>query len=146
MLIDLLPLLAPAVLLLGAGLRAQPGRGRPWLAEGAALAALAVALAQATRLVLHGPWDSPLIGLVGIGISARIDAVSAAMSVLVCFIGWVVVRYATTYLQGEARRANFLSGLCLTLACVLLLVLTGNLLQLVLAWVGTSLAMHRLLL
>ena len=146
MLIDLLPLLAPAALLLGAGLRAPTGRGRPWLAEAAALAALAIALAQATRLVLHGPWDSPLIGLAGIGISARIDAVSAAMSVLVCFIGWVVVRYATTYLQGEARRANFLSGLCLTLACVLLLVLAGNLLQLVLAWVGTSLAMHRLLL
>ena len=30
MLIDLLPLLAPAVLLLGAGLRAPTGRGRPW--------------------------------------------------------------------------------------------------------------------
>jgi NAD(P)H-quinone oxidoreductase subunit 5 len=36
--------------------------------------------------------------------------------------------------------------LCLTLASVLLLVLAGNLVQLVVAWVATSLSLHRLLL
>ena len=36
--------------------------------------------------------------------------------------------------------------LCLTLACVLLLVLAGNLTQLVVAWIATSLLLHRLLL
>jgi NAD(P)H-quinone oxidoreductase subunit 5 len=65
---------------------------------------------------------------------------------LVTFIGWVVVRYAGTYLDGEARQGAFTGWLCLTLVSVLLLVTADNLVQLVLAWVATSLVLHRLLL
>ncbi|MEO9132621.1 MAG: proton-conducting transporter membrane subunit, partial [Sphingomonas sp.] len=60
--------------------------------------------------------------------------------------GWVVVRYSGTYLDGEARQGAFTGWLCLTLAAVLLLVTAGNLVQLTLAWVVTSLFLHRLLL
>jgi NAD(P)H-quinone oxidoreductase subunit 5 len=68
------------------------------------------------------------------------------MLLLVTFIGWVVVRYAGTYLDGEARQGAFTGWLCLTLATVVLLVTAGSLIQLVLAWIGTSLFLHRLLL
>lgn len=116
------------------------------LAEASALVALVVAAISAGGLVLYGAGDSRLIGLHGIGLSLRIDAVSAVMFLLVSFIGWVVVRYTATYLDGEARQGAFTGWLCMTLASVLLLVLSGNLVQLVLAWIATSVFLHRLLL
>ena len=148
--IDLVPVLAPGALLVGAalGFRTPDGRSRllPHVAEGSALAALVVSLVAALVLVLHGPGTSPAFGPHGSGLTIRLDAVSLPMLGLVSFIGWVVVRYAATYLDGEARQGAFLGWLCLTLASVLLLVLAGNLIQLVLAWIATSLCLHRLLL
>ena len=147
--VDLLPLLAPATLLLNAFVDILSPWRRPRmltrLAEMSALAALAIGLASAVLLVLHGPADSRLIGVGGVGFSVRLDAVSVVMLLLVSFIGWVVVRYATTYLVGEARQSAFTGWLCMTLASVMLLVLSGNLAQLVLAWIATSLFLHRLL-
>ena len=145
-----LPLTAP-LLLLGAaafGFRRSGRRPRvvPMLAELAALAALAIAIASLALLVLSGPGDSALIGWRGIGLSVRLDAVSAAMLLLVAFIGWIVVRYARIYLDGEARQGLFMGWLCATLAAVLTLVVAGNLVQLVGAWIATSAALHRLLL
>jgi len=148
--IDLLPFAAPLALLMCAAVGfMNPGRRPrvlPRLAEASALVALLVAVVSAAALVLNGAGDSRLIGLNGVGLSLRLDAVSAVMVLLVSFIGWVVVRYTATYLDGEARHGAFTGWLCMTLASVLLLVLSGNLFQLVLAWVATSLSLHRLLL
>jgi NAD(P)H-quinone oxidoreductase subunit 5 len=148
--IYLLPYLAPAAILISAaGGFINPGirpRILPRLSEASALIAVAVAVTSAVLLILHGPGNSLLIGVHGIGLSIRIDAISAVMFLLVSFIGWVVVRYAGTFLDGEARQGAFSGWLCMTLASVLLLVLSGNLIQLVLAWVATSLFLHRLLL
>ncbi|MFO1079705.1 MAG: proton-conducting transporter membrane subunit [Reyranellaceae bacterium] len=139
--IHLLPLLAPVALLAAALLGfLKPGRRPhplPRLAEAAALLALAASLASTAMLIVSGPWTV---------LSLRLDAVSATMLVLVTFIGWVVVRYTATYLDGEARQGEFTAWLCMTLAAVLLLVGAGNLVQLVLAWIATSLFLHRLLL
>ena len=147
---ELLPLLAPLVLTISAVAGfSNPGR-RPRIilkwAEPATLMALAVAIISAGLLIALGPRSSPLLGIDGIGWSVRLDAVSMVMFVLVAFIGWVVVRYAKTYLDGDARQGAFMGWLCLTLAAVLLLVLAGNLCQLVLAWVASSFSLHRLLL
>lgn len=148
--IDLLPFAAPLAVLISAVLGfVNPGRrprGLPRLAEVSALIAVVVAVASAALLSLHGSGDSRLIGLRGVGLAIRLDTVSVVMVLLVSFIGWVVVRYAATYLDGEARQGAFTGWLCMTLASVLLLVLSGNLVQLVLAWVATSLFLHRLLL
>lgn len=148
--VDLLPYAAPLALLLSAaaGFKDAGRRPRiaPTFAEGSALIALGAAAASVVLLVLHGPWDSTLIGTRNIGLSIRLDAVSGAMLLLVTFIGWVVVRYSATYLDGEERQGAFTAWLCLTLASVLMLVLSGNLVQLVLAWIATSLFLHRLLL
>ena len=158
--IDFLPVLAPLALLVSAAfgfLRpGRPLRALSIIAEGSALLAIAAAVASAFLLVRNGPGTSRLAGLNGpwltnpwlndIGLSIRLDAVSVVMALLVSFIGWVVVRYSRTYLDGEARQGAFTGWLCMTLAAVLLLVLAGNLVQLVLAWIATSLSLHRLLL
>ncbi len=146
----LLPLAAPLLLLIAAVLGLVWSGRRPPLvpvfAEGAALGALVIAIASLALLILRGAGDSGLIGWGGIGLSARLDAVSVTMLVLVAFVGWIVLRYSRTYLDGEARQGSFTSSLCATLASVLLLVQAGNLVQFVAAWILTSLALHRLLL
>jgi len=114
--------------------------------EIAALAAIAIATGSALVLILAGSSTSPLLGALGLGLSIRLDAVSMVLLLLVSFIGWVVLRYSATYMDGEDRQGAFTGWLCATLAAVMLLVLSGNLLQLVLAWIATSLCLHRLLL
>jgi NADH-quinone oxidoreductase subunit L/NAD(P)H-quinone oxidoreductase subunit 5 len=146
----LLPLIAPLTLVVSTIVSfSSPGRRSRLalgLAEIAALLALASAFGSLGILILGGPSESPLIGMAGIGLSVRLDAVSASMLLLVAFVGWIVVRYARTYLDGEARASAFTGWLCATLAAVLLLVQAGNLAQLVSGWIATSLCLHRLLL
>ncbi|MGJ3649371.1 proton-conducting transporter transmembrane domain-containing protein [Sphingomonas sp. GlSt437] len=135
-----------------ASIVAALGRGqRPRLSlavcEAAAMLALLIAIGAAIMLGGHGASTAALIGdRSGLGLAVRLDIVSAAMLLLVSFIGWVVTRYARTYLDGEARQGPFMARLAATLACVLLLVSAGTLTQLVLAWIGTSAALHGLLL
>jgi NAD(P)H-quinone oxidoreductase subunit 5 len=57
-----------------------------------------------------------------------------------------VLRYAGTFLDGEARQGQFTGWMAATLAAVLLFVQSGTLLQLVVGWVATSLLLHQLLL
>jgi len=144
------PLLAPFLLLIAAAASLSMARVRPRqltrLAEASALVALLVASASVILLVWTGPGTSPLIGAAGIGLSVRLDVVSASMFCLVAFIGWIVLRYSSAYLHGEARQRIFIGWMCATLAAVLLLVLSGNLFQLVVFWIVTSLCLHRLLL
>jgi NAD(P)H-quinone oxidoreductase subunit 5 len=97
-------------------------------------------------LIALGAGDSPLLGIAGIGLSARVDVVSVTMLLLVGFIGWIVVRYARTYMDGETRQGAFTTWLLATLGCVLLLVQSGHVVQFVLAWIATSLCLHHLLL
>ncbi|MDI1343700.1 MAG: oxidoreductase, partial [Pseudolabrys sp.] len=107
MLIYVLPLLAPIPLMVCAAIgflnTGRRPRLLPKLAEAAALLALVAALSSAAGLAFFGPGASPMIGHYGVGLSVRLDAVSAVMLNLVTFIGWVVVRYSGTYLDGEAR-------------------------------------------
>ena len=144
------PVLAPMALFAAAVFGfANPGRRPrllPAVAQILALAALAVSLGSTIVLMAAGPADSPLIGWGGFGLRLRLDAVSATMLLLVSFIGWVVVRYSAAYLDGEAREGAFTGWLCLTLASVMLLVTAGSLVQLGIAWIATSLVLHRLLL
>ena len=144
-----LPLLAPAVLA-GAAVALHfrqdmaPHQGAIW-AERASVAALLIAFLSLVVLIAGGSGDSALLGISGAGLSARLDTVSVTMLILVSFIGWIVVRYAKTYLDGEARQTHFTIWLLGTLAAVLLLVQSGNLVQFVVSWIATSLCLHRLL-
>lgn len=147
--LSFLPLLAPLALIAVALLAvAQPGaRPRRVLAAAqvATYGAFAVALIMAYTVYAFGSATSLMIGVGDIGLSVRLDPLSAVMFLLVTFIGMIVVRYSRRYLDGDARHGAFVGGLCLTVAAVTLLVLSGNLVQLAAAWVATSLALHRLL-
>ncbi|WP_238550613.1 proton-conducting transporter membrane subunit [Blastomonas sp. AAP53] len=114
--------------------------------EAGALACLALGVAAIVRIVQVGPVTTDLLVWQTAGLSVRLDAVSLPIMVLVAFIGWIVLRFARTYMAEEPRRAFFQAWLAFTLASVLLFALSGNLVQLVLAWVATSLCLHRLLL
>ncbi len=150
MLVYLLPLIAPTVLLLAAAVAFLNHCKRscviPRLAEALALVSFSIAVLSAVVLVVQGPGTSPVIGFGQMGFATRIDAVSVVMLLLVSFVGWVVLRYAATYMDGEARQATFTAGLCATLASVLLLVQAGTLVQFLFAWIATGLFLHKLLL
>lgn len=125
-----------------------PG-GAPRLLRASRLAA-GVGLAAGLYALIHalwvGPVSTPLVGAGGFGVSLRLDPLSGVMSALIGFIGWVVLGYSRNYLAGDPRQAQFLRGLCLTLGLVQGLVLAGDLTQLVVCWIGASLAVNRLLL
>ena len=150
MLIATLPILAPLALAGAAFLAFRGPQMRPFQVlrqiEWIALAALAVAVVSAGVLILHGAATSPLIGLFGMGISVRLDPVSAVMLLLVSFVGWVVLRFAATYMDGDERQGPFTGWLCATLSTVMMLVIAGNILQLAVAWIVVSLFLHKLLL
>ena len=144
-------LLGLPTLPLAAGIAARVLGPRPagrltTLAAAAAtlLAAVAVAL-----LIAHGPqtvrW-APLGESAAIAGALRLDAVSAMMGLLVAFLGAVALGFSRNYLAGEPGQSRFFSWMSLTLAAVLTLVLSGQLLLLLAAWVATSLCLHRLLL
>ena len=130
-------LAALAAALVGRGSGAGGGVVSAWrIARIASLAALLVA---AVGLVLVA------LGAVGVGYWARADGVGALVMLLVAFVGWVIVRYSQTYLQGERREAHYVRWLLATLATVLVVVATDHLLVLALAWTATSLTLHHLL-
>lgn len=64
---------------------------------------------------------------------------------LVAMIGFIVARFSTHYLAGEAGEKRFQRWLQLTLACVAVVVTTNHLALLIAAWVGISLSLHQLL-
>jgi NAD(P)H-quinone oxidoreductase subunit 5 len=92
-----------------------------------------------------GPLVSPVLGIGEVGISLRLDALSVAMFWLVTLLGTLLIQFSRNYLDGDPRQKIFFSRLYLTISVVLLMVLSGNLWQFVLAWIGTSLALHGLL-
>ncbi len=148
--IHALPLLAP-LMLAGASFYAFRAPGlRPRrairIAELSALASIVVAVVSGIGLALQGPGTSPPLGFGYFALAARLDMVSLVMLLLVSFIGWAVLRYAGTFLDGEERQGPFIGWMTATLAAVLLLVQSGTLLQLVVGWVASSLLLHRLLL
>lgn len=148
--LKLLALLPPALLLAGAAFAVvRPGR-RPTSVllalQSLAPLALASAIGASVWLVLAGPATIALVGSDEFGLAIRLDAVSAPMLVLVTFVGWIVLRYAATYLDGEDRQGAFMGWLAGTLAAVLMLVQAGDLVTLSAAWVAMSLCLHRLLL
>ncbi|WP_375259865.1 proton-conducting transporter membrane subunit, partial [Citreimonas sp.] len=144
---SILTYLAPLALLAAAAWMwwrpAERGDDRLRIPEYAALIALGIGVVMAALLIADGPQS---IHLAGSGIGARIDLLSTAMTLTVSFVGWVVLRFSRTALDGEARQPQFMAAMSLTLACVLLLVTSGGLLQLVVAWGAIGLSLRWLLL
>lgn len=146
-------LLAPAALALVA-LAPRAGDGRAAAAAArtarranlASLLGVAVAAIAAAAVALQGTIESPALLTEGLGASVRLDGLSVTMLLMVALLALPIVRYSTTYLEGDERHDAFLRRLVLTVAAVQVLLLAGNLALLFAAWVATSLALHQLLL
>ncbi len=118
------------------------------LARGASAFALGVALITTLVFFIAGdmtPAHGLVVGAGGVGITLYYDALSAVISLLVSFVGAIVITYSKNYLDGDPGQGHFFKWLCLTLAAVLTLTISGNLLQFTLAWVASSLCLHQLL-
>ena len=120
-------------------------------------AALALGLAAVSMALLAmggvggGPVVSSGADLFALGqagaltLNVRVDAVGAAVLLVVTFIGWVITRYSQTYMDGEAGVGRYARWLMATLAAVSTVIITNNLAMLALAWLATSLSLHQLL-
>jgi len=73
------------------------------------------------------------------------DALSALILVLICFLLSIILRFSSRYLDGDKHHGRFTKWLCLTGGSVLFIVISGNLIELSMAWVSTSLCLHQLL-
>ena len=140
--------LAPPLLLLTALIAlVTPGRrpgALPRLAEVAALIALGLVGAGAWQVAISGP-SAASIGSGPIALTLRFDLLTAVITLIVAFIGWVVVRYARSYLDGEGREGAFHGLLLATLAAVLILGMAGSLALLVGAFIAVGFCVWRLL-
>ncbi|MCB1788321.1 MAG: NADH-quinone oxidoreductase subunit L [Gammaproteobacteria bacterium] len=155
---DLLPylvLVAPLLLLLVGLVPSSRANRNPGLMArlngAAAWAALMIALVAAVVHGLGAPvarslFSVALPGDVGaFSISTYVNTVTVIMLVLVSFVGAVVSRYARNYLSGDRNQGRFHKWLSLTLAAILTLIVSGNLLMFAAAWIATSLFLHQLL-
>lgn len=126
----------------------QPGL-RPQLIKLLAMSSawLSIFLAAICGLFvsMHGLSESPLLGIYGMGFSIRLDALSSLLLFMTSIIGFVVLKFSDNYLDGDANQGRFIGRLTATLASVQLLVLSGNLAIFLIAWIFTSLSLHRLL-
>ncbi|WP_296720141.1 proton-conducting transporter membrane subunit [Erythrobacter sp.] len=136
--------LLPAILVALARPGKRPGSLPQW-AEMSAVAAFALALAGLVQTALGAV---PGVGILegAARLALRADLVSTAMATLVGFIGWIVMRYSRTYLDGEAREGAFHALMLTTLAAVLAFVQAGTLAAAILAAVVIGIALKRLLL
>ncbi|MFZ4519345.1 MAG: proton-conducting transporter membrane subunit [Microthrixaceae bacterium] len=106
---------------------------------------VAIAAGAAAAVAIGGSVQSTTLGAAGLGLSVRLDALSVIMFLMIALLAVVIVRFSTTYLDGDERQGTFVGRLAATIAAVELLVLAGNLATLVVAWIATSLALHQLL-
>ncbi len=96
-------------------------------------------------VIRFGLLQTELLGVQELGLSLRLDPLSVTMLGMIALLGFIVVRFSLNYLDGDNRQNLFLGRLAATIASVQLLVLSGNLASLWLAWVLTSLSLHQLL-
>jgi len=115
-----------------------------WLAFVCALvAAMLFPFASISSWVIYSVALPGEIGAFSIG--TYINSVTIIMLLLVSFVGVIVSRYARNYLEGETNRGRFHKYLSLTLASILTLIVSSNLLLFSMAWIATSLFLHQLL-
>ncbi|WP_258806689.1 NADH-quinone oxidoreductase subunit L [Pseudidiomarina sp. CB1] len=112
----------------------MPWRGTQIMLVTLMLLFLASCIAVATDLI------APLQGW-GIALTP----LSAGFAAMICFIGFVVTRYAAVQFRDEQDSGKFWRRLVSTIAAILLTAIADHFLLFWLGWVAVSLTLHRLL-
>jgi NAD(P)H-quinone oxidoreductase subunit 5 len=136
------PLALAAIGLVPAATADRQPRSMAGAARLASVLTLGVAIAVAVAVARFGSLATPAAPAFGLWF----DALTAVMFVLVAFIGAIVIGYSRNYMDGDAGQGRFTKWLCFTLASVLVVIISGNLVQFAIAWVATSVGIGRLLL
>ncbi|KWV90931.1 proton-conducting transporter membrane subunit [Erythrobacter sp. YT30] len=144
-----LAFLAPIVLLFAAAIAlTRPGKRPgfiPSLSEWTALLAGLLAACGLAQTVITGPMNVAAFDG-AFALSLRADLVSATMALLVGFIGWIVMRYSRTYIDGEEREGTFHALMMATLAAVMVFVQAGSMAVMIAATIAVGMTLRRLLL
>jgi NAD(P)H-quinone oxidoreductase subunit 5 len=118
--------------------------GAAWFALACAvLAALTYGLG-ATQSETYLSVNLP-VSLGVLAISVYVNALTVIMLLLVAFVGVIVTRYSSTYMDGDAHEGRFHRWLSLTLGAFLTLIVTGNMWGFLIASVATSVCLNELL-
>ncbi len=83
--------------------------------------------------------------VLAIDFSTHVDSITVVMITVVTIVALMVMVYSVGYMRGEARYGWYFALLSFFTAAMLLLVVSGNLLQLYLAWEGVGLASYLLI-
>lgn len=121
--------------------RVNARNAESWLALSCALLAFGLVLSFYPGVVDGGVvrWNLEWIPALGLSFSLRLDGYAWMFALLVTGIGALVVVYARYYMSDGDPVPRFFSFLLSFMACMLGVVLAGNLIQLVLFWELTSL-------
>lgn len=104
-----------------------------------------VSIASAVIVFNLGTTQSSLLGYKDLGFAIRLDSLSITMLTMISLLGFIILKFSTNYLDGDSRKHIFIARLATTIASVELLVLSGNLGQLLVFWIITSVCLHYLL-
>jgi NAD(P)H-quinone oxidoreductase subunit 5 len=121
------------------------------LTTGAAWFALACAVLAALTYGLGATQSETYLSVnlpasLGVlAISVYVNALTVIMLLLVAFVGVIVTRYSSTYMDGDAHEGRFHRWLSLTLGAFLTLIVTGNMWGFLIASVATSVCLNELL-
>ncbi len=77
--------------------------------------------------------------------STWVDSITVVMIAVVTFVALMVMVYSVGYMKGEVRYGWYFAAMSFFTAAMLLLVISGNLIQLYLAWEGVGLASYLLI-
>ncbi|HMS03966.1 MAG TPA: hypothetical protein PKE51_13375, partial [Gemmatimonadaceae bacterium] len=94
---------------------------------------------------LLGPLGLLLAPLFALLVAPRLDALVLVMLALVTFIAFVIHAYSRRYLDGQAAAGRYQRWFLATITATSLLVTSGDLRLLALAWTASSLSLHQLL-
>lgn len=78
-------------------------------------------------------------------INTYVNAITIVMLLLVSFVGMIVARYSSVYMDGDTHEGRFHRWLSLTLGSFFTLIVVGNMWAFLVSWVATSLFLHELL-
>ncbi len=142
--------------LLGVGLVAGIGADRHArlmrrLTKGAAYFAFVCAVLAALTYALGATQSETYLsanlptGLGVLAVTIYVNALTVIMLLLVAFVGMIVARYSSTYMDGDVHEGRFHRWLSLTLGAFFTLIAAGNMWGFLISWVATSLCLHELL-
>jgi len=121
------------------------GRRFASLASKASIATAVLAILSTIALVIFAPLEAGFEISGPFRLDLFFDTLSAIMLLLVSFLGAIVIRFSGNYLAGDPAQGRFIRWMCLTVGSVLLMIISGNFLMFTIAWIATSISLHKLL-